>query len=48
MQGAAIKVMNHVLEKPQQDLPTWFTTYNGRQTIEAGIKETKRFFTCIV
>lgn len=27
-----------------RDLPTWFTTYNGRQTIEAGIKETKQVF----
>lgn len=27
-----------------QDLPDWFTTYNGRQTIEAGIKETKQVF----
>lgn len=27
-----------------QDLPTWFITYNGRQTIEAGIKETKQVF----
>lgn len=27
-----------------QDLPTWFTTYNRRQTIEAGIKETKQVF----
>ena len=27
-----------------QDLPAWFTTYNGRQTIEAGIKETKQVF----
>lgn len=27
-----------------QDLPIWFTTYNGRQTIEAGIKETKQVF----
>jgi len=27
-----------------QDLPTWFATYNGRQTIEAGIKETKQVF----
>lgn len=26
------------------DLPAWFTTYNGRQTIEAGIKETKQVF----
>ncbi len=27
-----------------QDLPVWFTTYNGRQTIEAGIKESKQVF----
>ena len=27
-----------------RDLPAWFTTYNGRQTIEAGIKETKQVF----
>ena len=27
-----------------QDLPAWFCTYNGRQTIEAGIKETKQVF----
>jgi hypothetical protein len=26
------------------DLPTWFHTYNGRQTIEAGIKEGKNVF----
>jgi hypothetical protein len=26
------------------DLPAWFQTYNGRQTIEAGIKEGKRVF----
>ncbi len=26
------------------DLPTWFGTYNARQTIEAGIKETKQVF----
>lgn len=26
------------------DLPGWFTRYNGRQTIEAGIKETKQVF----
>ena len=26
-------------------LPGWFTRYNGRQTIEAGIKETKSVFT---
>jgi hypothetical protein len=27
-----------------QDLPEWFAHYNGRQTIEAGIKEGKRVF----
>jgi hypothetical protein len=27
-----------------QHLPTWFDTYNGRQTIEAGIKEGKQVF----
>jgi hypothetical protein len=27
-----------------QDLPAWFAHYNGRQTIEAGIKEGKRVF----
>ena len=27
-----------------QDLPDWFTHYNGRQTIEAGIKESKQVF----
>lgn len=27
-----------------QDLPTWFNHYNGRQTIEAGIKEGKQVF----
>jgi len=27
-----------------QDLAGWFETYNGRQTIEAGIKETKQVF----
>lgn len=26
------------------DLPAWFHTYNGRQTIEAGIKEGKNVF----
>jgi len=26
------------------DLPAWFNHYNGRQTIEAGIKETKQVF----
>ena len=26
------------------DLPGWFHTYNGRQTIEAGIKEGKQVF----
>jgi hypothetical protein len=27
-----------------QDLPTWFDHYNGRQIIEAGIKESKQVF----
>ena len=27
-----------------QDLPAWFNHYNGRQTIEAGIKESKQVF----
>ncbi|MCX6082227.1 MAG: hypothetical protein NTW32_22085 [Chloroflexi bacterium] len=27
-----------------QDLPAWFGKYNGRQDIEAGIKETKQVF----
>jgi galactokinase len=27
-----------------QDLPAWFRKYNGRQTIEAGIKESKQVF----
>jgi len=27
-----------------QDLPSWFRKYNGRQTIEAGIKESKQVF----
>jgi hypothetical protein len=27
-----------------QDLPGWFNGYNGRQTIEAGIKESKQVF----
>ncbi len=27
-----------------EDLPAWFGTYNRRQTIEAGIKETKQVF----
>ena len=26
------------------DLPAWFGRYNARQTIEAGIKETKQVF----
>jgi hypothetical protein len=29
---------------PPQDLKTWFTRYNARQTIEAGIKEGKSVF----
>lgn len=32
-------------EAPPPPLPEWFTLYNGRQTIEAGIKEGKGVFT---
>ena len=32
-------------ENPPPPLPDWFTQYNGRQTIEAGIKEGKGVFT---
>jgi hypothetical protein len=32
-------------ETPPPPLPEWFTLYNGRQTIEAGIKEAKGVFT---
>jgi hypothetical protein len=32
-------------EAPPPPLPEWFTLYNGRQTIEAGIKEAKGVFT---
>jgi hypothetical protein len=32
-------------ETPPPPLPQWFTLYNGRQTIEAGIKEAKGVFT---
>jgi hypothetical protein len=31
-------------EPVTQDLPAWFAHYNGRQTIEAGIKEAKQVF----
>ena len=35
-------VLLHFGDEPvSDDLNTWFHTYNGRQTIEAGIKETK-------
>jgi hypothetical protein len=34
----------HGPEPVHQDLPGWFGTYNGRQTIEAGIKEGKGVF----
>ena len=35
----------HYGEDPvTEDLPAWFTFYNGRQTIEAGIKEGKNVF----
>jgi hypothetical protein len=32
-------------QRPPPALPTWFNRYNGRQTIEAGIKEAKGVFT---
>jgi len=32
-------------EAPPPALPAWFVSYNGRQTIEAGIKEEKAVFT---
>jgi len=32
------------LDPVTQDLPTWFHQYNGRQSIEAGIKESKQVF----
>ena len=39
-------VLIHYGDKPvTQDLPGWFHAYNGRQTIEAGIKEGKQVFT---
>jgi hypothetical protein len=31
-------------EKATEDLPAWFAFYNGRQTIEAGVKEGKHVF----
>lgn len=31
-------------DRVTQDLPTWFNRYNGRQIIEAGIKEGKQVF----
>lgn len=39
-------VLIHYGDKPvTRDLPGWFHDYNGRQTIEAGIKEGKQVFT---
>lgn len=38
-------VLVHFGQDPvTQDLPQWFATYNGRQTVEAGIKEGKAVF----
>jgi hypothetical protein len=38
-------VLLHYGQDPvSADLPGWFQTYNGRQTIEAGIKEGKQVF----
>ncbi len=37
-------LLHHGDTAVQADLPGWFTFYNGRQTIEAGIKEGKTVF----
>ena len=38
-------VLLHYGDEPvMENLPSWFTFYNGRQTIEAGIKEGKNVF----
>jgi hypothetical protein len=40
-----LSVLLHYGQDPvTADLPSWFHTYNGRQTIEAGIKEGKQVF----
>jgi hypothetical protein len=40
-----LSVLLHYGQDPvTADLPGWFHTYNGRQTIEAGIKEGKQVF----
>jgi len=40
-----LSVLLHYGQDPvSADLPGWFQTYNGRQTIEAGIKEGKQVF----
>jgi len=38
-------LLHYGAEDVTQDLPGWFDFYNGRQTIEAGIKEGKQVFT---
>ncbi len=46
-QGPKYSVLLHSQELGQQacpDLVQWFTAYNGRQTIESGIKQTKTVF----
>lgn len=45
--GKALKhstLFHFGVEPVTDDLPGWFKQYNGRQTIEAGIKETKQVF----
>jgi hypothetical protein len=37
-------LLHYGREKVTEDLPVWFAFYNGRQTIEAGVKEGKHVF----
>jgi hypothetical protein len=44
--GLQYSTLLHYGDQPvTDDLPAWFHAYNGRQTIEAGIKEGKNVFT---
>lgn len=38
-------LIHYGADRVAADLPAWFRTYNGRQTIEAGIKEGQQVFT---
>ena len=45
--GATVKhsaLFHYGADPVTDDLPAWFAHYNGRQTIEAGIKESKQVF----